>query len=187
MSLREILSRYWRGFQPEFLEAVGETVGSLSDRSRLLLDVFEFVRVEKLIGPGSGPGRPAKDRVSLAHAFLAKAVFDLSSTRDLIERLASPRLVAAALRAPPAPASPSTGSRTAPCSRVRTGAGTTAIASGSELRTTACGTGRTARRSRAAAAPMSRCRRRQFPERRCWPIGCPGPPGRPWFSHPTHR
>ena len=45
------------------------------------------VRVEKLIGPGLGPGRPAKDRVCLAHAFLAKAVFDLSSTRDLLERL----------------------------------------------------------------------------------------------------
>ena len=87
MSLRNILSRYWRGFQPEFYAAVEETVGSLSDRYRLLLDVFEFVRVEQLIGSGVGPGRPAKDRVSLAHAFLAKAVFDLSSTRDLIERL----------------------------------------------------------------------------------------------------
>ena len=54
MSLRDILSRYWRGFQPELYEAVEETVGSLSDRYRLLLDVFEFVRVEKLIGPGFG-------------------------------------------------------------------------------------------------------------------------------------
>ena len=87
MSLRGILPRYWRGFQPELHEAVEETVGSLSDRYRLLLDVFEFVRVEKLIGSGSGPGRPAKDRVCLAHAFLAKAIFDPSSTRDLIERL----------------------------------------------------------------------------------------------------
>ncbi len=45
------------------------------------------MHVGKLIGSGFGPGRPAKDRVSLAHAFLAKAVSDLSSTRDLIERL----------------------------------------------------------------------------------------------------
>ena len=86
MSLRDILSRYWRGFQPELYAAVEETVGSRSDRYRLLLDVFEFVRVEKLIGSDVGPGRPAKDLVSLAHAFLAKAVFDLSSTRDLVER-----------------------------------------------------------------------------------------------------
>ena len=57
---------------------------------------------------------------------------------------ASPRLAAAALRAPPVSASPSTGSRTARCSRVRTNADTTAIASGSVLRTTACGSVRTA-------------------------------------------
>ena len=87
MSLRDILSRYWRGFQPELYEAVEETVGTLRDPYRLLLDVFELVREEKLIGPGLGPGRPAKDRVSLAHAFLARAVFDLSSTRGLLERL----------------------------------------------------------------------------------------------------
>ena len=69
MSLRDILSRYWRGFQPELYETVEATVGPLGDRYRLLLDVFEFVRVEKLIGIGLGPGRPAKDRVSLAHVF----------------------------------------------------------------------------------------------------------------------
>ena len=88
MPLKDILScYYWRGYQPELYVAVEETVGSPSDRYRLLLDVFEFVRVGKLIGSGFGPGRPAKDRVSLAHAFLAKGVFDLPSTRDLIERL----------------------------------------------------------------------------------------------------
>ena len=87
MPLRDTLSRYWLGFRPELCETVEETIGSLSHRYRLLLDVFEFVRVETLIGSGFGPGRHAKDRVSLAHAFLAKAVFGLSSTRDLIGRL----------------------------------------------------------------------------------------------------
>ena len=43
--------------------------------------------MERLIGFGAGPGRPTKNRASLAHAFLAKAVFDLSTTRALIERL----------------------------------------------------------------------------------------------------
>ena len=46
MSLRGILSRCWRGLQPELHEEVEETVGSPSERYRLLLDVFEFVRVE---------------------------------------------------------------------------------------------------------------------------------------------
>ena len=84
-----------------------------------------------------------------------------------------PRLAAAAPRAPPVSASPSTGSRTARCSRVRTSADTTAIASGSVLRTTACGSVRTAARSRAAAAPLRRLRRRRFPELRCCRFGRP--------------
>ena len=41
--------------------------------------------------------------------------------------------------------------------------GRVAFASGSVLRTTACGSGRTARRSRAAAAPLHRVPRRRFP------------------------
>ena len=78
---------------------------------------------------------------------------------------ASPRLVAAALRAPPVSASPSTGSRTARCSRVRTSADPSARASGSVLRTTAPGSGRIARHSVAVAAPLRRVPRRRFPLR----------------------
>ncbi len=78
---------------------------------------------------------------------------------------ASPRLAAAALRAPPVPASPDTSLRTAPCSSAGTGAVGIAIASGSVLRTTACGSGRTARHSIAVAAPLRRVPRRRFPLR----------------------
>ena len=64
---------------------------------------------------------------------------------------------------------------------------TSASASGSVLRTTACGSGRTARRSRAAAAPLRRVPRRRFPLRSCSALAVPDRPGRPWFSHPTHQ
>ena len=59
---------------------------------------------------------------------------------------------------------------TAPCSGARTGADSAAIASGSVLRTTACGSGRTARRSSAAAASTGEDRRRRFPYRECRPM-----------------
>ena len=127
---------------------------------------------------------------------------------------AAPRLDAAALRASPVPASPSTGSRTARCttrrSRVsararapaersrtslrtatgtgaRTSAGTSASAFGSVLRTTACGSGRTARRinrrggSHPPRSPASIPRTLMLLDR------LSRPPGRPWFSHHTHR
>ena len=86
---------------------------------------------------------------------------------------ASPRTVAAALRASPVPASPRTAHRTTPCSRVRTSVDTSARASGSVLRTTACGSSRTAARSRAAAAPLRRVPRRRFPKHQCCRFGRP--------------
>ena len=102
----------------------------------------------------------------------------------------------------PVPASPRTGSRTARCTRARTPAerdrtslrtapgssarmtAGTATASGSVLRTTAHGSGRTARRSIAAAAPTGEGRRRRFPELRCCRFGCPARPGRLCFHTP---
>ena len=89
MSLRDRLARYWRGYQPELLEALEVEVGPLGERYEQLIQGFEFVRVERLLWSGPVVGRPAKDRVALAQAFLAKAVFKLATTRDLIERLKS--------------------------------------------------------------------------------------------------
>ena len=136
------------------------------------------------------PHRPPDRRVLLATALCAALVAVLASLA--LRRLrAAPRLDPAALRASPVSASPSTGSGTAPCTtrrtgvsararapaersrtslltgpcnRARTSAGTSASAFGSVRRTTACGSGRTAARSRAAAAPTRRSRRRRFPE-----------------------
>ncbi len=108
--------------------------------------------------PRDGAARPARRSARLARSGRLRA---------------SPRTVAAALRASPVPASPRTALRTTPCSRVRTSADTSARASGSVLRTTACGSGRTAARSRAAAAPLSRVPRRRFPKPRCCRFGRP--------------
>ena len=73
--------------------------------------------------------------------------------------------------------------RTTPGSGARTGAGTTASAFGSVLRTSACGSGRTARRSRAAAAPLRGLRPRRFPPRSCSAPCRSRPPGGGFGSH----
>lgn len=53
------------------------------------MQVLEFVRVEELLPGtrGGGAGRPQESRAALARAFLAKAVFDVPTTRALLERL----------------------------------------------------------------------------------------------------
>ena len=81
MSLRETLSNYWYAFQQESRSDPKES-------RELFVEVVEFVRLEDLLPYLCGlPGRPPEDRAALARAFLAKAVFDIPTTRALIERL----------------------------------------------------------------------------------------------------
>ena len=50
--------------------------------------MLELARVESFLPHFHGlPGRPVEDRAALARAFIAKAVFDVPTTRALIERL----------------------------------------------------------------------------------------------------
>ena len=124
---------------------------------------------------------------------------------------ASSRLVAAALRAPPVPASPSTGLRTAGCtfrrigvsararapaermrtslrippdSRVRTSADSAAGAAAAVPRTAPCSTRCASCRSSAATAPIRRLRRRRFPMTFAVGFRPSRPPGRPWILTP---
>ena len=92
MSLREILSNYWFVFQRELFPALEEEIGPLGERYELFVTVLEFVRVERFLTSFHAlPGRPQEDRAALARAFIAKAVFQLPTTRALIERLAVDR------------------------------------------------------------------------------------------------
>ena len=92
MSLREILSNYWFVFQRELFPALEEEIGPLGERYELFVTVLEFVRVERFLASFYAlPGRPQEDRAALACAFIAKAVFQLPTTRALIERLAVDR------------------------------------------------------------------------------------------------
>ena len=92
MSLREILSNYWFVFQRELFPALEEEIGPLGERYELFVTVLEFVRVERFLASFYAlPGRPQEDRAALARAFIAKAVFQLPTTRALIERLAVDR------------------------------------------------------------------------------------------------
>ena len=82
MSLREMLSDYWYAFQQELFPRLEGELGPMGERYELFVAVLELVRVEALLPYFRGQvGRPEEDRAALARAFIAKAVFDIPTTR----------------------------------------------------------------------------------------------------------
>jgi hypothetical protein len=64
----------------------------LSPALEKVIRVLEFTQVDRFIPSSRGfVGRPPKDRVALARAFVAKAVLDLPTTEALIDRLKADR------------------------------------------------------------------------------------------------
>ncbi len=88
MSLGGIVSDIWNRFQGELFPALADEVGPLNEKHRRLVAVFDLAPVEKhLQYEYCGIGRRPSDWRALARAFVAKAVWDMPTTRDLIDRL----------------------------------------------------------------------------------------------------
>jgi hypothetical protein len=74
--------------QEDLFPRIASAVGPLSAELELLAAVMSLSPVEGIIGARRYfTGRPAKDRAALATAFVAKAILNLPTTRDLISRL----------------------------------------------------------------------------------------------------
>ena len=74
--------------QQELFPRLESELGPMGERYELFVAVLELVRVEALLPYFRGRvGRPEEDRAALVRAFIAKAVFDVPTTRALIERL----------------------------------------------------------------------------------------------------
>ena len=90
-----ILSQYWSSVQCRLFPALAEhiTEEPLTSKLSQLVTVWEVVEVERyVLNPfGIWLGRPMHDRRTLARAFVAKAVYDLSTTECLIELLKTNR------------------------------------------------------------------------------------------------
>ncbi len=86
----ENLSRIWERIQDNLFPSLGEVLDPLTDKQKKLVAILELVRIEEFVPrPWWKLGRPVKDRVAVARAFVAKMVFNLATTRDLIDRLKS--------------------------------------------------------------------------------------------------
>jgi len=88
LTLADQLMQFVRVLQGALFPALEEELGPMTEKQRQLIAVLNMVSIEGLIaGPSGGVGRPAKHRRSIARAFVAKAVYNMSDTRQLLERL----------------------------------------------------------------------------------------------------
>lgn len=86
----QMLSLHWFQIQDTLFPNLKEEVGPMGCNHERLISIIELSGVMGFIGKmyrGHTGGRPCDDRVEIAIAFLAKHVFNLATTRALIDRL----------------------------------------------------------------------------------------------------
>ena len=90
-SLRSRLSQIWFAVQNALFPEIEAQLGqALTPKLEQLIRILELARVEEHVASSWGAvGRPPRDRVALARAFVAKAVLDLPTTEALIDRLSN--------------------------------------------------------------------------------------------------
>jgi len=69
-----------------------EQLGTLSSKEEKLIRILDFAQIEKNITVVTITNTP-KDRVEIARAMIAKSVYNIQTTRDLIDRLHSDRVL----------------------------------------------------------------------------------------------
>jgi len=85
---RHIVMQFAHMLQQELFPLLQSCVGPLSGQMQLLAAVISLAPLERMLSARRAvTGRPAKDRAALATAFMAKAILNLPTTRDLISRL----------------------------------------------------------------------------------------------------
>jgi hypothetical protein len=87
LSARQQLMQFAYVLQASLFPRIEQEIGELSPQAKLLTSVLAMVNPGHLLRTGRGAGRPREDRSALAAAFLAKAVYNCDTTRQLMEQL----------------------------------------------------------------------------------------------------
>ena len=86
--LKDTLSQTWFTIQTSLFPWLSEELGELTEKQQELVTTLEMIRIEEFILSSSGyPGRRPEDRVAIARAFVAKTVYNMPTTRALLDRL----------------------------------------------------------------------------------------------------
>jgi hypothetical protein len=88
MSFRATLSNFLSNVQCTLLPNIQKVAGELQEEHKHLLTILELIRIEEFL-PCTRfcEGRPSKHRAAIARAFIAKIVFKLPYTKQLIKYL----------------------------------------------------------------------------------------------------
>lgn len=84
---RHYLLHFAHVLQTSLFPGVAEEIGPLSAQARLLMQVLAMVPLSPWLSCARGPGRPPEDRSALVAAFIAKAVYHCTTTRQLLATL----------------------------------------------------------------------------------------------------
>src|SRR3972149_9775351 len=89
MASEKTLSQYWLRIQRSLFPWLEEELGERTEKEQKLVTTLELVRIERFTAfSRSLLGRPPKERAAVARAFVAKAVYNMPTTRALLDRLA---------------------------------------------------------------------------------------------------
>ena len=89
MTLIGTISQSWLRIQGSLFPWLEEQLGEVTEKEQKLVTTLELIRIEKFTACSrSLRGRPLKERAAVARAFVAKAVYNMPTTRALLDRLA---------------------------------------------------------------------------------------------------
>ena len=84
------LSQFWDRVQGSLFPQLEEELPPLTQKQQQAIAILEMIRIEQAVGRFScWRGRPQKSRAALARTFVIRAVYNMPTTRMLIERMHS--------------------------------------------------------------------------------------------------
>lgn len=88
LTLSQQLAQFTHVLQSQLFPVLEQQIGVLDARAQRLVATLELIPLARFIPASRGwMGRPSKDRYAMACAFVAKAVYGFTTTRQLLERL----------------------------------------------------------------------------------------------------
>jgi Transposase DDE domain/Transposase domain (DUF772) len=88
LTLRQQITQFEHILQSHLYPVLEEQIGVLDARAKRLVATLEMIPLARFVPSSRGwMGRPSKDRYAMACAFVAKAVYGFTTTRQLLEQL----------------------------------------------------------------------------------------------------